>query len=113
MKTILYFILSVLVIVYVAVLCMFNILGEATVMAWETWGTILKGIADYGGVALVFFFALVNFFCSPLQVVFFVLLTLVIIIYILTCTIPSFFQGLFGIGGGKEGAEALAQWINF
>ncbi len=113
MKTIIYFILSVLVIIYVAVLSTFNILGESAIIAWGTWGTILKGIADYGGLALVFLYALVNFFGSPLKIVFFVLLTLVIIIYILTCTIPSFFQGLFGIGGNQEGAEALAQWINF
>ena len=97
MKTVLYFVLSIAVIIYVAALCILNIVGLSGVLAWGAIGTIINGIATYGGIAIVFLFAFINFFGSPLKVVFFVLLILVLIIYILTLAIPSFFQGLFGV----------------
>lgn len=110
MKSIVYFILSVCVIIYIAVLSVINIFPATTIIGWGTFGTILVGIAQYGGLAIVMMYALVNFFGSPLKTVFFVLLVLVLIFFILTATIPETFQKLFGI---KKGAEAAISWINF
>lgn len=114
MKSIVYFLLSICVILYIAVLCIFNICGEATVLAWGTIGTILSGIATYGGLAIVLLYALVNFFGSPLKTVFFVLLVLVVVIFIITAVIPDTIRNLFGIGkAASDGAKAVISWLNF
>ena len=97
MKSIVYFILSVCVIIYVAVLSVINIYGTVAVELWGVGGQILLGIASYGGIAIVFLYALVNFFGNPLKTVFFVLLVLALIIWILTLAIPGVFRSLFGI----------------
>ena len=89
MKTVLYFILSILTIVYVGVLCYLNICPDA-VNATTVIGQILKYVQAYGGVALVFVFAFVNFFGSPLKVVFFTILIIVAIAYIVTAVLPQF-----------------------
>lgn len=99
MKSIVYFILSVCVIIYVAVLSVINIYGTVAVELWGVGGQIMLGIASYGGIAIVFLYALVNFFGNPLKTVFFVLLVLALIIWILTLTIPGVFRNLFGIAG--------------
>lgn len=70
------------------------------VASWGGIGTFLLGIANYGGIAIVFLYALVNFFGNPLKTVFFVLLVLVLVIWILTLAIPGVFQNLFGIAKG-------------
>ena len=100
MKTIIYFILSIGVIIYVAAMCVINIVGIPGVLAWGSIGAIINGIASYGGLVLIFAFALINFFGNPLKIVFFVILILVAIIYILTLAIPSAFQHLFGVVTG-------------
>lgn len=102
MKTILYFILSIGVIIYVAAMCAVNIVGVSAVLAWGTIGAIVSGVASYGGIALVFAFALINFFGNPLKIVFFVILIIVLIVYILTLAVPAFFQNLFGVATGAE-----------
>ena len=84
------------------------------VASWGTIGTILAGVATYGGLAIVLLYALVNFFGSPLKTVIFVLLVLVVVFYILTATIPNVFQNLFGLGkAAEDGAQAVISWLNF
>ncbi len=114
MKTIIYFLLSICSIIYLAVLSVLNIYGAAVVATWGVWGSILCGIGTYGALAIIFLFAVVNFFGNPIKIVFFVLLILVIIIFIVTSIVPDFFRGIFGIGGaGEEGAKAVISWLNF
>ncbi len=113
MKTIIYFLLAICAILYFAVLSVVNIYGVDIINSWGTWGTILMGIHDYGALAIIFVFALINFFGNPIKIVFFVLLVLVIIFYILTCAMPGVFKGLLGlIGGESEGVEAIVSWLN-
>lgn len=89
MKTVLYFVLSLLTIVYVGILCYLNICPDA-VTTGTVIGEILKYVQLYGGVVLVFVFAFVNFFGSPLKAVFFTILIVVAIAFIVTAIIPQF-----------------------
>ncbi len=111
MKKIFYFVLSICALLYIATLCVLNVAGDA-VASWETWGTIISGIGTYGGLAIIFLFAFLNFFGNPLKIVFFVLLIIVTIICILTSAIPEIVRGWFGINNG-EGVQAIISWLNF
>lgn len=110
MKSIIYFILSVCVILFIAVLCIFNIMGEQAVLAWGTIGKILQGVRDYGALVIVLAYAVVNFFGSPLKTVFFVLLVLAVILFFVTKFLPDFFQNLFGV---KDTSGMISSWLNF
>ena len=80
---------------YVAFLCYYNITNVSS--------QVLDYIAIYGGLVIALMYAAVNFFGSPLKIVFFVLLVLMVIILILTIAIPDVFRNLLGI----ESAEAV------
>lgn len=95
MKKIIYFIFALITIVYVAFLCYYNITNVSS--------QVLDYIAIYGGLVIALMYAAVNFFGSPLKIVFFVLLVLMVIILILTIAIPDVFRNLLGI----ESAEAV------
>ncbi len=95
MKKIIYFIFALITIVYVAFLCYYNITNVSS--------QVLDYIAIYGGLVIALMYAAVNFFGSPLKIVFFVLLVLMVIVLILTIAIPDVFRNLLGI----ESAEAV------
>ena len=95
MRKIIYFIFALITIVYVAFLCYYNITNVSS--------QVLDYIAIYGGLVIALMYAAVNFFGSPLKIVFFVLLVLMVIILILTIAIPDVFRNLLGI----ESAEAV------
>lgn len=88
MKTVLYFILSILTIVYVGFMCYVNIV-PSSLEATTAFAKFLNIVVQYGGVFLVFVFAFVNFFGSPLKAVFFTILILVAIAYVITIIIPA------------------------
>lgn len=96
MKKTLYTILSVLSIVYIAFLVV-NVLKTQT--GWnpdfggfEKWFNL---IVNFGGIAIIFCFALVNFAGSPLKTVFFILLILAIVCYVIVLAVPDFFFNIF------------------
>ena len=89
MKTILYFVLAVLTIGYIALLCYCNVAIEVN----ET----VRLIANYGGLAIMLAYAAINFFGSPLKIAFFILLVLATVFLILTAVIPDTFRELFHI----------------
>lgn len=95
MKKIIYFIFALITIVYVAFLCYYNITNVSS--------QVLDYIAIYGGLVIALMYAAVNFFGSPLKIVFFVLLVLMVIVLILTIAIPDVFRNLLGI----ESTEAF------
>ncbi len=101
MKKVLYTILSVLSIIYIIFLSV-NIVrsyGWNINLGWfEKWFNV---IVNFGGVAIIFAFALVNFAGSPLKTAFFILLILAIVGYVILLCIPDFFHNLFN----KEAAE--------
>ncbi len=103
MKKILYTILSICAIVYIVFLSL-NIF--ITKGLWTpSWGGFQKWfdiIVNFGGVAIIFAFALVNFAGSPLKVAFFIALIVAIILYIVVLSAP---EPLFKLFGGKK-AEA-------
>ena len=103
MKKVLYTILSILSIVYIAFLAI-NIVRMNT--AWNPdfgwFEKVFKIIVDFGGVAIIFCFALVNFAGSPLKTVFFILLILAIVLYVIVLATPDFIYNLFG---GHTSAE--------
>lgn len=89
MKKIVYFILAVITIAYVGFLCYFNIA--------LTTSLVLNYIAVYGGLAIALAYAAINFFGSPLKIVFFILLVISVVVLILTIAMPGIFRSLFGI----------------
>lgn len=89
MKTILYFVLAVLTIGYIALLCYCNVAVEVN----ET----IRLIANYGGLAIMLAYAAINFFGNPLKIAFFILLVLATVFLILTAVMPDTFRELFHI----------------
>ena len=106
MKKVLYTILSILSIIYIVFLALNIVIAETDWnpnMGW--FQEVFDIIVNFGGVAIIFAFALVNFAGSPLKTVFFILLILAIVIYIIVMIVPDFFYKLFG--GDGESAEAV------
>lgn len=111
MKKIIYTILSILSIVYIAFLAV-NVIKTETDwipnFGWfEEW---FKIIVNFGGVAIIFAFALVNFTGNPLKMVFFVLLIVAIVVYIVVMAAPDFFYGLFK-PKGDAGTESVVSML--
>ncbi len=97
MKKVIYTILSILSIVYIAFLTI-NVIKTQTDWnpdfgGFEMWFNL---IVNFGGIAIIFCFALVNFAGSPLKTVFFILLILAIVAYAIVLSVPDFFYNLFG-----------------
>jgi hypothetical protein len=110
MKKILYTILSILSIVYIVFLAI-NVVKTNTDwslnLGWfQKWFDV---IVNFGGVAIIFAFALVNFSGSPLKTAFFIALIIAIVLYIIVMIVPDFFYNLFG--GNKASAEILVGLI--
>lgn len=103
MKTVLYFVLSILAIAYVGFMCALNI-NPGLIESAGAFGKFLEFVRQYGGVILVFVFAFVNFFGSPLKAVFFTILIIVAIFYIITAAAPQ----IFGFVKNQ-----VNLWINF
>lgn len=97
MKKVIYTILSILSIVYIAFLVVNVVKTQTTIWnpdmgAFQKWFDL---IVNFGGVAIIFCFALVNFAGSPLKTIFFILLILAIVCYIIVLAVPDFFGNLF------------------
>ena len=101
MKTILYFILSVITIIFVGFLCYVNIVGL------ENVSLALNYVAVYGGLVIALAYAAINFFGNPLKTVLFIILVVMVIVLIFTLAIPDSFRSLFGINGNPEGTQAI------
>ncbi len=103
MKKILYTILSVLSIVYI---CFLVVNVVATKTNWDPnmgwFKPYFDLIVNFGGVAIIFCFALVNFSGSPLKTAFFIALILAIVCYVVVLCAPEFIYKLFG---GKVAAN--------
>lgn len=95
MKTVLYFVLSILTIAYVAFMCCVNI-APGLIESAGAFGQFLNFVRQFGGVILVFIFAFVNFFGSPLKAVFLTILILVALFYAITAIFPQWFSGAIG-----------------
>lgn len=96
MKKIIYTVLSILSIIYICFLIL-NIfiqqgLWQPDMGGFENWFNL---IVNFGGVAIIFCFALVNFAGNPLKVVFFILLILVIVVYIIVMACPDVIYSWF------------------
>ena len=89
MKSILYFILACLTIIYIGFLCYVNIAGISA--DWMSYVSI------YGGVVIALAYAAINFFGSPLKIVFFILLIVAAVVLVLTIAIPESFRQLFNV----------------
>ncbi len=91
MKSIVYFILALLTIVYIGFLCYVNIYGI------QNLAPIFNYISIYGGLGIALLYAAVNFFGNPLKIVFFILLVVMVVLLILTIAMPDIFRKLFKI----------------
>lgn len=98
MKKLIYFILSICVICYIAI--MIYVAAVPDLHALGAWGEALRYISLYGGVALLFAFAITNFTGNILKIILLVLLILITLFYIFVVAFPDYFADLFGITQG-------------
>ena len=89
MKKIVYFILACVTIAYIGLLCYSNLALD--VPSWFYY------IEVYGGLAIAIAYAFVNFFGSPLKMVFFILLIIAVVALVLSICIPDAIRGFFGL----------------
>ena len=103
MKKVLYTILSILSIVYIGFLVVDVMISETgwnpDMGAFTKWFDL---IVRFGGVAIIFCFALVNFAGSPLKTAFFIVLILAIVAYVIVLAAPDFFYNLFNHPSSTE-----------
>lgn len=95
MKRLIYFILSICVIIYIGI--MIYVAAVPDLHALGAWGEALRYISLYGGVALLFAFAITNFTGNIFKIILFILLILITIFYIFVVAFPDYFADLFGI----------------
>ncbi len=107
MKKALYTVLSILSIIYIGFLAVnyYKVSNGLTFdMGWFT--TWFDMIVNFGGVVIIFCFALVNFAGSPLKTVFFILLIVAILAYVVCLIWSKQIHGL--INAGETAGQALA-----
>ncbi len=105
MKSIVYFILALLTIIYIGFLCYVNIYGI------DTLAPIFHYISIYGGLGIALLYAGVNFFGNPLKIVFFILLVVMVVVLILTIAMPDVFRKLLKIAG--DGKTMITPFLTF
>ena len=97
MKSILYFVLAIITLVYIGFLCYANIIGFENLAQWMNY------LAIYGGLCIALLYAGINFFGNPFKTIFFILLVLMTIVLILTIVFPDTFRSLFKmVDSGKS-----------
>ena len=96
MKSTLYFILACITIVYIGFLCYVNIYGIEEMALW------MQYVSIYGGLVIALAYAAVNFFGSPLKIVFFILLIVMTILLVFTIAIPNTFRTLFKLDNAGQ-----------
>ena len=94
MKKVIYFILSILGIIYIFSLSALVVLPNIAEMGW--FGQILYYFNVYGGAGIVFLFAAVNFSGNIFKIVLNILLILVTVLYIVATIIPGQIAGFLG-----------------
>lgn len=94
MKKIIYFILSILGIIYIFSLAAIVVVPNAADLGW--FGQALHYLSLYGGAAIVFLFAATNFSGNIAKIILNILLILVTILYVVATIIPGQIAGLLG-----------------
>lgn len=95
MKKLIYLILSIAVIAYIGL--MIYVAAVPNFEALGVWGKVLRYVSMYGGVALLFAFAITNFTGNIFKIVLLILLILVTIFYAVVVAFPDYFAELFGL----------------
>ena len=97
-KKVIYFILSILAILYFATLVCFA-LDIVTPEILGGFADVLAIFQTYGGVVLVFLYACTNFTGNIFKILLFILLVVVAIIFVLVQFEPikDFFKGILGL----------------
>lgn len=89
MKKIVYFVLACLTIIYIGFLCYANIIVDGP--AWFYY------LEVYGALGIAIAYAFINFFGSPLKMVFFILLIVAVVALVLSVCIPDAIRSFFGL----------------
>ena len=97
MKGIIYFILSILGTCLIGVLAFLQINAVTNWVSVEGLETIITYVTAFGAIGLLAIFCFTNFVGSPLKIVFFIILVLVIIIYLIVTLKPEWIAKIFGI----------------
>lgn len=94
-KKLLYFILSLAVLVYIGV--MIYVACVPDLNALGTTGKVLYYISMYGGVALLVAFAATNFTGNVFKIILLILLILAAVFYLFVIIFPDYFANVFGV----------------
>ena len=98
-KKVVYFVLSVLAIGYIAALVCDSI-GIVNPDVLGEFATIVRYFINYGGVAIVFMYACTNFTGNIFKILLFILLLVMAILFVVV-QIPAvneFFRSILGLG---------------
>lgn len=97
-KKVIYFVLSILAIVYIGTLVA-DAIGLVNTATLGEFATVLSYVKIYGGVVLVFMYACTNFTGNIFKIVLFILLLLVAILFVLVQIAPvnDFFRSILGL----------------
>ena len=95
MKKIIYFVLSIAVILYIGI--MIYVTAVPDLSALGKWGEALRYISLYGSAVLLFAFAVTNFTGNIFKIILLVLLILVSGVYVFVVAFPDYFANLFGL----------------
>jgi len=96
MKKVLYFVLSILGIIYIFSLSAAIVVPTLEASGW--FGSILYYFNLYGGAAIVFLFAAINFSGNIFKIILNIILMLVSSAYIVVTFIPEQIAALLGLG---------------
>lgn len=97
-KKVIYFVLSILAIVYIGTL-VGDAIGLLDAGVLGEFATVLQYFKTYGGVAIVFMYACTNFTGNIFKIVLFILVVLMAILFVLVQIEPinEFFRTILGL----------------
>ena len=95
MKKVMYFILSILGIIYIFSLSAAAIVPD--LLSRGFFGQALHYLSVYGGAGIIFLFAAINFNGNIFKIILNILLILVTALYVIITIIPEKFAGLLGL----------------
>ena len=97
MKSTIYFILSILGTCLIGILAFLQINAVTNWVSVEGLETAITYVTAFGAIGLLAVFCFTNFVGSPLKIIFFIILVLVIIVYLIVTLKPDWIAKIFGI----------------
>ncbi len=97
MKSVVYFVLSIIGTCLIGILAFLEINAVTNWVSVEGLETAITYVTAFGAIGLLAVFCFTNFVGSPLKIVFFIILVLVVIVYLIVTLKPEWIQQIFGV----------------